>query len=120
VAWTYGTQRVDGGGIDRVIQDFYQGVLGPYWAPERRWVETGYRTLDFPFDPITLAVPPMIEHWTLSQFVGYVSTWSAVARCREVTGGDPLPDFAARLAPLWKDPSIRRRIEWPVAVRAGR
>jgi SAM-dependent methyltransferase len=118
-AWTYGTQRVDDGAIDAVVEDFYGRVVGPYWAPERRWVETGYRTLDFPFDEVTIASPPMTEDWTLAQLLGYVSTWSAVARCREVTGRDPLPDLEAALAPLWGNPADRRRIEWPVAVRAG-
>ncbi len=50
VAWTYGRQRVDDGLLDEVLNDFYDHVVGSYWAPERRWVETGYRTLRFPFD----------------------------------------------------------------------
>jgi SAM-dependent methyltransferase len=120
VAWTYGRQRVDGAGIDAGIEDFYGRVVGPYWTPERRWVETGYRTLDFPFEEVAIAVPPMTEDWTLPQLVGYVSTWSAVARCREVTGHDPLPDFESHLAPLWGEAGTRRRVEWPLAVRAGR
>jgi SAM-dependent methyltransferase len=120
VAWTYGIQRVDGGAIDTVVEDFYGRVVGPYWAPERRWVETGYRTLDFPFEEIEIASPPMVEDWSLGQLLGYVSTWSAVAKCREVTGDDPLLALEAELAPLWGDPGERRRIEWPIAVRAGR
>jgi SAM-dependent methyltransferase len=120
VAWTYGTQRIDDGEIDAVIHDFYGRVIGPYWAPERRWVESGYRTLDFPFDEVAIASPPMADAWTLAQLLGYVSTWSATARCREVTGADPLPALEARLAPLWGGPTKRRHVEWPIAVRAGR
>ncbi len=119
VVWTYGTQRVDGGPVDGVIQDFYQRTVGPYWAPERRWVETGYRTLDFPFAELPIPAPIMVADWSLPQFLGYVGTWSAVARCREVTGRDPLAQLAARLRPLWTQPE-RRRIEWPLSVRAGR
>jgi hypothetical protein len=62
----------------------------------------------------------MVEDWSLGQLLGYVSTWSAVAKCREVTGDDPLLALEAELAPLWGDPGERRRIEWPIAVRAGR
>lgn len=120
VAWTYGAQRVDGGAIDAAIDEFYGRVVGPYWAPERRLVETGYRTLDFPFEEVAIPSPPMTEHWGLVELLGYVSTWSAVARCREVTGRDPLGDLEARLAPLWGEPAERRRVEWPIAVRAGR
>ena len=120
VAWTYGTPRVDGGPIDGVIQDFYQRAVGPYWAPERRAVETGYRTLDFPFAEMPMPAPTMAAAWSLPQFLGYVGTWSAVARCREVTGRDPLAQLAARLRPLWTEPERPRRIEWPLSVRAGR
>jgi SAM-dependent methyltransferase len=120
VAWTYGAQQVGHAPLDAVIEDFYHRVVGPYWAPERRLVETGYRTLDFPFDEVALESPPLTAHWTLEQLLGYVSTWSAVAKCRSVTGLDPMPELEARLAPHWGDPDRRRRIEWPIAVRAGR
>lgn len=120
VAWTYGAQRVDGAAIDAAVEDFYDRVVGPYWAPERALVETGYRTLDFPFDEVTIASPPMTGHWTLGQLLGYVSTWSAVAKCREVTGLDPMPELEARLEPLWGDAARPRVIAWPIAVRAGR
>ena len=120
VAWTYGVQRMGDGAMDAVLEDFYDRVVGPYWAPERRLVETGYRTLDFPFDEVPLASPPMTGHWTLGQLLGYVSTWSAVAKCRNVTGVDPMLELQARLEPLWGEPERQRHIEWPITVRAGR
>ena len=120
VVWTYGAQRVDGGPIDAVLGDFYTRVVGPYWAPERRWVETAYATLDFPFDEVPVHGTTMVADWSLRQLLGYVGTWSAVVRCREVTGSDPLTELGTRLRPLWKDPNVPRRLEWPLAVRAGR
>ena len=54
VAWTYGGQRVDDGPVDAVLAHFYERVIGDYWPPERRWVETGYRTLRFPFEEIAI------------------------------------------------------------------
>jgi hypothetical protein len=83
-------------------------------------VEEGYRTLDFPFEEVTLESGPMVEEWELPHLLGYVSTWSAVARCREETGRDPLLDLEKQLAPLWGNPAARRRVEWPISVRAGR
>jgi hypothetical protein len=62
----------------------------------------------------------MAAEWTLAQLLGYIGTWSAVARCRELTGTDPLAKLAGRLVPLWGDPSTPRRVEWPLSVRAGR
>jgi SAM-dependent methyltransferase len=120
VVWTYGRQRVDRGHVDQVLADFYDRVIGSHWAPERRWVETGYRTLWFPFEEIALDAPPMYAEWSLPQLLGYIGTWSAVAKCREVTGTDPLTGLVGRLIPLWGDPSSPRGVEWPISVRAGR
>ena len=120
VVWTYGRQRVDSGPVDELLNDFYDRVIGSWWAPERRWVETGYQTLRFPFEETAIAAPPMIAEWNLGQLLGYIGTWSAVARCREETGSDPLAELAGRLVPLWGDPSAPRDIEWPLSVRAGR
>ena len=117
--WTYGRHGVDGGPIDRVLDHFYGDVVGSYWPPERRWVEAGYRGLPFPFREEAVAVPPMTEAWTLGQMLGYIATWSAVVRCREETGDDPVAALAERLAPLW-GADRRRRIHWLLTVRAGR
>jgi hypothetical protein len=119
-AWCYGRQRVDDGPVDAVVQHFYDTVIAPYWAPERRWVETGYRPLPFPFDETAIAAPPMRAQWGLPQLLGYIGTWSAVAQCRETTGTDPLVELAARLEGVWGDPSRVRTVEWPLSVRAGR
>jgi SAM-dependent methyltransferase len=118
--WTYGRHHVDGGVIDEVLDDYYDRVVGPYWPPERRWVESGYRTLRFPFAEVPVAPPPMTVSWTLDEMLGYIGTWSATARCRTITGVDPMPALTDRLIPLWGDPAGRRRIEWPLSVRAGR
>ena len=118
--WTYGRQRVDGGPIDAAVNHYYDEVVGPYWPPERRWVETGYRTLRFPFDEVPVAAPPMTVSWTLDELLGYIGTWSATARYRATAGIDPLPGLAERVAGVWGDGTVRRRVEWPLSVRAGR
>ena len=35
--------------IDAVVMELYGGHLDAYWEPERKLVETGYRTIEFPF-----------------------------------------------------------------------
>jgi ubiquinone/menaquinone biosynthesis C-methylase UbiE len=118
--WTYANLQVDRGPIDAVLGEFYIDVIGPYWPEERRLVETGYRTLPFPFDEISIDSPPMVASWTRSRLLGYVRTWSAVQRYVEATGADPVPALGQRIAPHWGDPESPRQIEWPLTVRAGR
>jgi SAM-dependent methyltransferase len=117
--WTYGEPRVQGG-ADDVVAEFYHNVVGPYWPPERRWVEEGYRTLDFPFDQVPIAAPPMTVSWTLPQLLGYIGTWSAVTRYTDAIGHDPLPSLRERLLACWGPPSQSRLVQWPLTILAGR
>jgi SAM-dependent methyltransferase len=118
--WTYGVQIVESDTVNQLLQKFYTEVVGPYWAPERRHVESGYRNLPFPY---TELVPPtftMEEQWTLGELLGYVGTWSATQKFREVNRRDPLADLAGDLAPRWGNPAVARRVRWPLSLRLGR
>jgi hypothetical protein len=69
-----------------------------------------------------LGVPALaIERdWTLADLLGYLRTWSAVGAARKAGRGDVVERFEADLADIWGDAERRRRVSWPVAVRAGR
>ncbi len=119
-AWTYGTQDVDGAELDRVLHHFYTEIVGPYWPPERRHVESGYRTLPFPFTELETPTFAMVEQWNLPQLLGYIRTWSATQRFRETRGRDPVEQLEQDLASYWGNPSLSRRISWPLSLRVGR
>ncbi|MEW5787207.1 MAG: class I SAM-dependent methyltransferase [Pseudomonadota bacterium] len=106
--------------LDRIVEDFYQGLLGPYWPPERRHVEAGYRDLPFPFAELPPPRVAMGAVWTLDQLLGYFSTWSALKAYQKDTGTDPLPDLAERLAGAWISLDQGKTIKWPLSVRLGR
>src|SRR5260370_4536390 len=46
--WSYGLIEIRPQ-VDALIGSFYDRTVGPYWPPERALVETGHRTIDFPF-----------------------------------------------------------------------
>lgn len=99
---------------------FYQHDLSGFWPPERRWVENGYRDLPFPFSPLPAPDVVLRAAWTLPQLLGYLGTWSAVKRYRELRGEDPLPLLERAWTPCWGDPEIARPFEWPVFWKLGR
>lgn len=109
-----------GDDIDPVIHSFYANTLGPYWPAAREQVEDGYRHLDFPFEELHPPALEMQARWNLEQVLGYLSTWSAVARYRKHTGLDPMISLRLQLAGLWGDPQATRRIRWPLNLRVGR
>jgi SAM-dependent methyltransferase len=117
--WCYGMPRLDDEPVDRLLQHFYGTVVGPYWAPERRLVETGYRTLPFPFEELPVPAFDMALDWTLADLLAYIRTWSATARFTTERGYDPVEPFGVELARLWP-PDATRRVRWPLSVRIGR
>lgn len=116
---TYGVLHVEGA-ADSVVQRFYGEVIGPYWPPERRHVEDGYRALPFPFTEIT--APPLAIEAALSlpDLLGYVATWSAVRAAERALGQDPLAALRAELAQVWGELETRRIVRWPLSLRVGR
>ncbi len=119
-AWTYGVLHVAGEEIDRAVQTFYADTVGPYWPPERSLVESGYRTLPFPFAELSPPSFIMESEWNLAQLLGYFRSWSATGRFIAARGHDPVTELERMLAPLWGDPALCRRVSWPLSVRAGR
>ncbi len=118
--WTYGVLHVDGDAVDALVHEFYHDIVGPYWPPERRWVEEGYRSLEFPFVPIAAPVFNMEEQWERDHLLGYLRSWSATGRYVTVKGVDPVAELEERLAPVWTDARAARSVTWPLALRVGR
>jgi ubiquinone/menaquinone biosynthesis C-methylase UbiE len=72
-AWCYGFLEI-APEINAIVNRFYDEIVGPYWPPERKIVEDGFRTIPFPFDEFESPVFAMQAHWSLEQLVGYLRT----------------------------------------------
>lgn len=116
--WTYGVPRLNDASIDKLLQTYYWDTVGPYWPPERRYVEDGYRSLEFPFPEIKSPSFSMREDWTMAQFLGYLRSWSATGRYVDAKGEDPVVPLEERLAPGWGPRT--RTVSWPLSLRVGR
>ena len=116
--WTYGIPRLNDVNLDRVMQAFYWETVGPYWPPERRYVEDGYRSIDFPFTEVAGPSLSMRENWTLPQFLGYLRSWSSVGRYVDDKGEDPVVQAEELFTPTWGPRA--RAVSWPLSLRLGR
>jgi SAM-dependent methyltransferase len=105
--------------IDALVTRFYSETVGPYWDPERHLVETGYRTLPFPFAELEPPKFRMQASWSLNHLLGYLGTWSATKKFIATNGFDPVASLTAELTKLWGDPAMMRKIEWPLNMRVG-
>lgn len=117
--WTYHLQSVNPE-VDAVIRRLYAEVLGPYWAPEVKHIENGYRTLPFPFEEVALPAFALERSWNLERMVDYMATWSGWQRYCTTTGRDPREEILGDLTQAWGDPTAARRIVWPLHLRVGR
>jgi SAM-dependent methyltransferase len=116
--WTYTLAQVNPQ-LDAVVREFYSGPIGPYWPPERRLVEEGYRSLQFPWPEITTPAFVLELDWSLADLVGYLRTWSAVQRYQNARDSDPVAEWDAAFSKAW-GLEERQRVRWPMQVRAFR
>jgi SAM-dependent methyltransferase len=116
--WCYGLARITPA-VDAVVHELYEDLLGPYWDPERRMVEDGYRSVAFPFEE--LAAPSFAMHldWSFEHLIGYLGTWSPRPRFRAERGQDALEIVLPRLEAAWAGAG-ERPVLWPLSVRAFR
>lgn len=104
--------------IDPMLQHFYSETVGPYWPPERRHAENGYRDFDFPFPEIPFPPLTLEVEWAARDFATYLRTWSSVTRYTAAHGSDPVTALEPELARLWGPGP--RRVTWPLGGRLGR
>ena len=115
--WCYGNCHVTPE-TDLVYAKLYETICGPYWPPERRHAENGYREFEFPFPEIPFPKMELAVEWTAEDFAAYLRTWSSVTRYTAARGTDPVVEFAPQLARLWGPGA--RRVSWPLGGRLGR
>ncbi len=115
--WSYELTRISAE-IDVLIDEFYRGEIEPFWPPERGYVESGYRTIPFPFAELE-DVPEfsMSVGWTVENLLNYLRTWSAVRRCMAELGVDPVGELEPRLKSVWGEGA--REVRWPLNLRVG-
>jgi SAM-dependent methyltransferase len=116
-AWSYAYQQVGDPALDALLREFTTTTVGPYWPPERRHVDAGYSTLSFPFERLEPPAAAMSAQWDVGRQLGYLRSWSATRRAREVMGTDPVGLIEEPLRAAWG--SGEREVQWPLTVLAG-
>ncbi len=118
-AWAYSDCHVTAP-IDAIKDYLYVDLTGPYWPPDRVHIDSGYRTLPFPFVEMTAPEFDMCANWTLAQFLAYLRSWSATQRYLIATGQDPVAQVESDLRHAWGDPASLRAVRWNFHLRCGR
>jgi SAM-dependent methyltransferase len=117
--WAYASFNVTRA-IDAVVAHLYSDVVGPFWPPERAYVEAAYRTIPFPFAEIPAPQFDCVAQLNLDGLLGYLRSWSAVQRFRDAHGEDPVAALYSGLARAWGSGDAVRRVAWRIHLRVGR
>ncbi len=114
--WGYSVCSVNPA-IDEIFLDFYNNIVGPYWDSARKMVEEEYKSVAFPFDQIETPKFSLEVEWTLEQFGGYLSTWSATQKYIKANNHDPVPEIVSQMAAEWNGKKI---VSFPVFLKLGK
>lgn len=117
--WSYKLFHINSE-IDREIERLYTEILGQYWDPERRLVDTGYRTLSFPFRELRAPRFEMKAFWNFEQMIGFLGSWSSVANYIKRKGHDPISENTDRLKAVWGNVDETKKVTWTLSLRVGR
>ena len=105
---------------DALISNFYHKVTGPYWAPERKYIDEAYQTIPFPFEEINIAERFVIkQEFTLNQLGGYLNTWSSIQKFQEVNNYNPVGDLIKILQATWSEGAVKTAT-FPIFMHVGK
>jgi hypothetical protein len=118
-AWAYHVFYCTDDAITAIIGHFYHQIIKPYWDPERIYVEDRYQTVEFEFEPLPVKDFDLVVQWRRDDFLGYLTTWSAVQNYIKQKGESPLKLVEADVMAEWPDDSVKE-FHFPLFLRLGR
>jgi SAM-dependent methyltransferase len=101
----------------KILSHFYHDIIGPYWDPERRYLDENYTTIPFPFDEINVIRFNNSLTWTFEQLTGYLETWSAVQHYIKKNGTNPVDIIREKLKESWEQNN--NEVTFPMLLRIG-
>jgi SAM-dependent methyltransferase len=116
--WGYALLSVDAR-VDKQFLNFYHNTTGPYWDESRKLVENQYRDIPFPFAKIDCPAFSIKVNWSLDQFAGYLTSWSATQKFIRVNGFNPVDQFKSSLTSVWNEGEIKP-VTFPLFLKLGR
>lgn len=118
--WSYGLFKFNIPTLDKLINEFYNDIIGPYWPPERIYTDNQYLTIPFPFEEIASPTFQMKISYSLQDVINYLGTWSAVKNYRKDVAEDPLPVLFGKLQGHWATASLPKQVHTPIYLRIGK
>ena len=117
--WTYNLFTSDNKDLNDLLKRFYFEIVGPYWDAERKFVDENYATVTFDFEPLPSGNFETKRSWTREDFIGYLSSWSAVQHYYKKNNASPVSLIENELDLVWKEGQVIE-VRFPIFLRLGR
>ncbi len=101
----------------KLIHDLYYNIVGPFWDPERKFIDDNYATIPFPFTEIPGPAFETTLKWSIHQLTGYLKTWSAVQHFKKKKGYDPVEKIIPKLEKSYGNSG---KVLFPILLRMGK
>ncbi|MDT7830014.1 class I SAM-dependent methyltransferase [Pricia sp. S334] len=101
----------------KTISDFYDKMFRSHFTENREYLDKGYKTIPFPFLEIGYYEFAATYNWNIKDLSGYMQSWSAVQKFREINGFDPTDGIITELSKDWKS---SQTVRFPVFLRLAR
>ena len=105
--------------LNKLIQQFYKNMTGPYWDAERRHIDDHYANVLFNFEPLPTKEFFIETRFTPEQLLGYFSTWSATQNFIKANGYSPIEKIRDYLYKIWQGNETRSFL-FPVVLKLGK
>jgi len=117
--WGYGLLKIDKE-VDKIIQKFYQEIVGPYWNKERGHIDSEYETIDFDFKELNpLKNMEIKTNWKLDNIIGFLNSWSSVQNYKTAkNGSNPVSNIESELSRVWPKDEIKP-VSFPIFMKIG-
>lgn len=103
---------------DEILWRLYEGIVGPYWYPERNYLTEGYQTIPFPLEELVNEKFANSYTWTFEQLIGYLESWSATANYKEQHHENPINLVYDELKTSWEKGD--KKVVFPMFLRVGK
>jgi ubiquinone/menaquinone biosynthesis C-methylase UbiE len=117
--WMYDLISSQQEDLNKLIQQFYKNITGPYWDAERRHIDDHYANVLFNFEPLPSKEFFIETRFTPEQLLGYFSTWSATQNFIKANGYSPVENIRDDLYKIWLGKETRSFL-FPVILKIGK
>lgn len=115
--WGYSLPEIEKN-INNIILEFYNLILNDFWDERRKYIETRYKEIPFPFNEIKTPSFNMKTYWTLENIEGFINSWSSVHTYIQTKKINPVPELIKNLENHWNK-NETKEINFPLFLRLG-